>query len=289
MKLTPLRLLVPVAVKTGVKRLRRGVAQATRKWRALPDYLILGTQKGGTTSLHNYLCGHPDVATPTRKEIHYFSYNLDKGPAWYRGHFATNAYLRAMSRFRGRRPLCGDTSPDYLFHPHAARRAFELVPEARLIILLRNPADRAFSHYRHRVRKGMEHRSFEAAIAEELALASVDDGTLREDAWYDSLEHAKLSYVTRGLYARQLRRWFAVFPRERFLILRSEDFFADPRAVYANVLEFLGLRQWQPGDMRKYNFFNESEPVPATTRNELENFFNPHNRELTELIGMTFP
>jgi hypothetical protein len=283
-----MKLVAPLAIKTSVKRLRRAAAQATRRWRALPDYLILGTQKGGTSSLHKYLGAHPNVASPTRKEIHYFSYNMEKGTEWYRGHFPTNAFLSGARRVRGRRPLCGDTSPDYLFHPRTAERAMPLLPEARLLVLLRNPVDRAFSHYRHRIRKGVESRTFEAAIAEELELEAADDGSLREDAYYDSPAHAKRSYLTRGLYARQLRRWFAVYPRDRFLIVRSEDFFNDPRATYARILEFLGLPSWQPKEMRKYNFFGESQPMPDATRRQLQAFFEPHNRELAELTGITF-
>jgi hypothetical protein len=276
-----------VAFKESVKRLRRATAQATRRWRTLPDYLIIGTQKGGTSSLYNYLCMHPDVASATMKEIHYFSHHMDKGEGWYRGHFATEAFLSAATRVRGRRPLSGETSPDYLFNPYAAGRAFQLLPEARLLVLLRDPVDRAFSHYRHRVRKGLEERTFEAAIAEELELAA-REGNVREGAYYESGQYAKRTYVTRGLYARQLQPWFAVYPRHRFLLLRSEDFFTDPRAAYTRVVEFLGLEPWQPKEMRKYNFFGERGTMPETPRRQLQQFFEPHNRELAELTGIAF-
>lgn len=276
-------------VKVALKSLRRAAAQATRRWRTLPDYLIVGTQKGGTSSLYNYLCMHPDVAAATQKEIHYFSHHMAEGVEWYRGHFATEAFLATATRLRGRRPLTGETSPDYLFHPYVAERAMRLLPEARLLAILRNPVDRAFSHYRHRVRKGLETRTFEAAIAGDLEAWAAGEGTVvREEAYYDLPDYTKRAYITRGLYARQLQRWFAVYPRDRFLLLRSEDLFEDPRATYARAVEFLGLPPWQPKEMRKYNFFGESRSMPEPTRRLLEDFFEPHNRELASLTGITF-
>lgn len=281
-------LTAPLALKQGVKGLRRATAQATRRWRTLPDYLILGTQKGGTSSLYNHLCKHPDVASATIKEIHYFTRSIEKGEEWYRGHFALEPLLAARSRIRGRRPLSGDSSPDYLFNLHAPRRAAALLPDARLLVLLRNPVDRAFSHYRHRIRKGLESRSFEEAIAQELETVADDIARLETPEFYDSFEYVKRAYLTRGLYARQLRAWFAAYPRDRFLLIRSEDFFNDPRAVYARVLAFLGLPEWQPKEMRKYNFFGESRTMPEETRRRLQEFFEPYNRELAELTGITF-
>ena len=278
----------PLALKQGLKRLRRMAAQATRRWRTLPDHLIIGTQKGGTSSLYNYLCEHPDISPATAKEIHYFSEHIEKGEEWYRGHFATEAFLAARTRIRGRRPLSIESSPDYMFHPHTPPRAAALLPDARLLVLLRNPVDRAFSHYRHRIRKGIESRSFEEAIDAELSTVAADLARSESAEYYDTREYVKRAYLMRGLYARQLRVWFAAYPREQFLLLRSEEFFEDPRTVYARIVDFLGLPQWQPKEMRKYNFFGESRSIPEGTRRRLEEFFEPYNRELEELTGITF-
>lgn len=276
------------ALKRSAKRLRYAAAQATRRWRTLPDHLVLGTQKGGTSSLYNYLCQHPDIASATVKEIHYFSAHLEKGEAWYRGHFATEAFLAAKKSIRGRRPVSIDSSPDYMFQPYAAAPAAALLPDARILVLLRNPVDRAFSHYRHRVRKGLESRSFEEAMDAELATAAADLASSGSREYYESREYVKRAYLLRGLYARQLRAWFAVYPRDRFLLMRSEEFFDDPRTVYARILEFLGLPPWQPKEMRKYNFFGESRSIPEGTRRRLEEFFEPYNRDLEELAGIAF-
>jgi hypothetical protein len=274
------------SLKRRAKAWRRALAQATRRWRTLPDYLILGAQKGGTSSLYNYLCKHPDVASATIKEIHYFTHWFDNGEAWYRGHFSMEPLLAARQRLRGRRPLSGESSPDYLFNPLAPPRAAALLPHARHLVLLRNPVDRAFSHYRHRIRKGIENRSFEAAIAEEMETVASDIAKGQTREFYDSFDYVKRSYLTRGLYSRQLRPWFAAYARDRFLLMRSEELFEDSRAVYLRVLDFLGLPQWQPTEMGKFNSFSESR-IPAGPRRRLEQFFEPYNEELAELTGIT--
>ena len=134
---------------------------------AMPDFLIIGTQRGGTTSLYNYLLARPQIAAATRKEVHFFDNNFHRGIPWYRAHFPSLIQGDMAETIRGQRFITGEASPYYLFHPHAPARAALVVPKAKLIVLLRNPVDRAYSHYCRMVKKGRETLSFEDALAQE--------------------------------------------------------------------------------------------------------------------------
>ena len=121
---------------------------------ALPDFLLLGAQKAGSTSLYVHLMQHPQIIGVARKELHFFDYKSALGSWWYRTNFPTKAEMAQRSAALGKPVLTGEASPYYLFHPHAARRIARLLPDVKLIALLRNPVDRAFSHYHHEVRGG---------------------------------------------------------------------------------------------------------------------------------------
>lgn len=245
-----------------------------RGTRALPGAVILGAQKCGTSSLHNYLTQHPGVITPLRKEVHYFDVNYARGEAWYRAHFGR----------QGEPGINLDSSPYYLFHPAVPRRMHELIPDARLIVLLRDPVRRAYSHYWHERHKGREDLSFEAAVdAEPQRLARADE-LLASGEIAASREHQLHSYLARGRYAEQLARWFAFYPRERIHVVRFEDFARDPLAGLNGTLEFLGLPpavsvRLEARNTRRY------PPMPETTMRWLTEYFAPHNRRLEVLLG----
>lgn len=242
--------------------------------RALPDAVILGAQKSGTSSLHEYLTQHPGVIAPLRKEVHYFDVNLARGDAWYRAHFGRV----------GEPGLNLDSSPYYLFHPAVPQRLHALLPEAKLIVLLRDPVRRAYSHYWHERDKGREKLEFEDAIdAEpgriEAAHARLADGTLEF-----SREHQHFSYLARGRYAEQLERWFAVFPRERFHVVRFEDLAREPLEALNATLAFLGLPPAGSVSLEARNT-RRYPPMPESTAARLRSYFEPHNLRLEQLIN----
>ena len=135
----------------------------THPIRLLPDFLISGAQRGGTTSLYNYLQAHPCFELPTTKELHFFDRKFHRGLAWYRAHFPTYLEKCFAQRIQGRAFLTGEATPNYLFHPLVSRRVAEVLPRVKLIVLLRNPVDRAFSHYHHILDLGYEHLPFAEA------------------------------------------------------------------------------------------------------------------------------
>ena len=169
----------------------------TARLRPLPDFLIVGAQKAGTTALYAYLRRHPSITGPSWKEVSYFDRHYLRGPAWYRGNFPL--------RSRGR--IVGEASPSYLFHPDAAERAAALVPGARVIALVRDPVERAHSHYQHEVALGREPLPFEEALEREEERLAGELERMRADAGYFSHAWWNYTYLARGRYAEQLERW----------------------------------------------------------------------------------
>ena len=249
--------------------------KATAAVRPLPDFLILGAQKAGTTALYAYLRRHPDITGPSWKEVSFFDRHYVRGEGWYRGNFPNT--LRA-------RGLVGEASPSYLLHPLAPERVQALLPDAKLIALVRNPVDRAFSHYQHEVAFGREPLSFEDALAAEDERLRGEDERMRSDPSYFSRAWWMYTYRARGRYAEQLDRWLAVFPREQLLVMPSEDLLLEPERAHLRVLEFLGA---EPRRLDSYPrvFEREYDPMRPETRSRLADEFAEPNRRLYELLG----
>ena len=252
--------------------------------RVLPDYLIIGAQKCGTSSLYRYINEHPSVVAATGKEVHYFDWHFRRGPRWYRAHFPTAVYRELFQRRTGRRLVTGEATPYYIFHPHAPKRIHDLLPHVKLIALLRDPVERTLSAYHHQVRAGRESLSLNEALEQEPARLAKEMEQLSRDDTYKSRQHRRFSYVSRGVYVDQLEPWFQLFPREQLLVLRSEDLFEEPAETLAQVFAFLGLPAWQSQDLRRFNA-GEYSPMDPATRTRLTAYFAPHNERLYRLLG----
>jgi hypothetical protein len=249
----------------------------------LPDFVIIGAQRSGTTFLYRRLLSqHPNVEPAATKEVRYFDRwkKYSRGERWYHAQFPSPTWKE------GRRSITGEASPNYLFHPHAARRMAEMIPEVRLIVLLRNPVDRAYSGYHLQVRKGFESLpTFEDAIREEEARLRGERKKMLKDERYDSYDHRRFSYLARGIYVDQLIEWSRFFSRKKILILKSEDLFEHPIESLKFIWSFLDLPDWEPESLkprkkRKY------PPMNPVTRQQLHTYFKPHNERLYEYLGV---
>jgi Sulfotransferase domain len=261
--------------------------------RLMPDFLIIGTQRGGTTSLYNYLMDRPGVGPAAVKELHFFDKKFHKGSAWYRAHFPTAIQKFSVEFTRKHRFVTGEASAYYLFHPHAPKRVAQLIPEVKLIVLLRNPVDRAYSQYNFEVELKRESLSFEDAIAAEEGRIGKERERILADERYVSFDHSRFSYLARGAYVDQIRAWMEFFPREQFLILRSEDFYTNPASVLEEVSQFLHLAPLEKHERiksyKQHNYNNTPySQMDAATRKRLLAYFEPHNRRLSDFLGMTF-
>ena len=265
---------IPEPVRRVARTAIWGFGRATARWRPLPDFLVIGAQKAGTTALYAYLRWHPGITGPSWKEVSFFDRHWWRGERWYRGHFP----VRPAGR------LVGEASPSYLFHPLAPERARALVPDVRLVALLRDPVARAYSHYQHEVALGREPLSFEDALAAEESRTRGEVERILADprafsrAWWDH------TYAARGRYAEQLERWLDVFPRERLLVIRSEDLGERPAETYASILDFLGATLHELEEYPRV-FEREYEPMRPETRAALAATFAEPNRRLEQLLG----
>lgn len=265
---------------------------ATSQGRALPNFIIIGVEKGGTTSLFHYLTRHPNIVAPVHKEPHYFSLRYNRGIhqlAWYRANFPLQAELNTPAPENGQARQTFEASTSYVVFPQSASRIKALLPTVRLIVLLRNPIDRAHSNYAHQVRLGAETLTFEQALDREMdsGRGAAEAERVRSDPDYDSRFYYKSCYCQRGIYADQLPIWLETFPADRLLILRSEDLHETPAKIYTQVLDYLGLPAWQPDQFFPYNRSRRATMAPET-RARLSDFFQPHNQRLYHLLNRDF-
>lgn len=283
--------------RTG-KIIVRGMGVVSSPARTLPDFLLIGTKRGGTTSLYRQIEEHPSYlplfpsarVLPLRenmKGVHYFDSASDRSTAWYRSHFATDIARSRRRRATGS-AFTGDGSPYYLFSPLAAERARRLVPGARLIVLLRDPVERTASHWSEQTRNGIETLSLRDALAAEPDRVGDDAERLRTGAILTSNAHEQQSYAAQSEYADSLERWLSFYPREQLLVLYSEDFYADPQAQLDQVFSFLGVASHQVAQREARNAAPRS-PMDDDIRSALEERFAPDVDRVAALTGTRPP
>lgn len=244
--------------------------------RALPSFLVVGAQRGGTTSLFRWLCDHPQVQAPLEKEIQFFTLEWQRGLDWYGRHFDT--ILPGRVTF--------EASPYYLYHPLAPARVAATLPAARLVALLREPVARAWSHHHHVTALGYETLPFAEALAMEPQRLAGEEARLVANPSLTSHAHRHYSYLDRGRYHVQLERWQAACP-DRLLALHSADLFRDPHATFQRVLEFLELDPWRPptyDNRSRHRGGDTASPMPGELARSLRAGFLEANARLQPLV-----
>jgi hypothetical protein len=266
----------------------RTVARPTANARPLPDYLIVGGQRCGTTSLHHYLIQHPGVL-PARftKGVHWFDVAFDKPESWYRANFPTATRRAAAAERAGSPVVTGEASPYYLFHPEVPGRVARVMPDVKVMAVFRDPIERAWSHYHHERVRGFEDLDFEHALdAEKSRLAGAEAVLAAPNGHHFSHQHH--SYVARGRYADQLNRWETHIPADQILVLFSTDLQHDTDATMARVHQFLGLTEHGTSTDRSWN--KQSNPeLSERVRDRLRADFADGDHELAERLGRALP
>lgn len=262
----------------------------TGSLRVLPDFVIIGAQKAGSTSLYRYLATQSGVRLSCKKEVHYFDLNYGRGERWYRRHFplALGAKLRRIASLDI--PVVGEATPYYLFHPLAPERMARDLPRVKLVVTLRNPVDRAYSHYQHQVRKQREPLGFENALRAEAERLAGEEQKLVAEPGYRSEKHRHFSYLARGRYAEQLERWLRCFPRDQVLVIECGNLGRDRGAVLETVLKFVGAPRRQLDRLQQHGEYNQGAypSMDGATRRWLGEYFAPHNERLYALLGERF-
>ena len=271
-----------------LERADRAMRRATTSARVRPTYLVIGAQKAGTSSLHHYLSQNPAVLTARVKEVQYFTKYYARGEGWYRAQFPLVTHERAVRRRLGVSPAVGEATAACLFDPRSPERVHAFDPEMKLIAVLRDPIERAYSHFQMELRWGRETGTFEEALnREKTELPGVLE-RLHTNPNVGVSSGLGRTYVARGLYADQLERWLQLFDREQLLILMSDDLDNDPAGTLSRVAGFLGVPELHAAEYPRRGV-QEYVAMAPETRERLARTFASPTAVSPSSSGASFP
>lgn len=274
-----------------------------RKERLLPSFIIIGATRAGTTSLYEYLGNHPNILQPIVKETAFFNHIYHINPNWYRTFFPTVSEQEETKKQRNKEfIITSEATPSYLIDPRVPKRISKMLPNVKLIVLLRNPIERALSHYHHNVLTGIENLSFEQAITKETERITKSFDKLKNKKFiindnsinyffrvmtFKTENYFKFSYLQSGRYYEHLKNWMMIFPKKQLLIIKSEDFFDSPKNIFKEVQEFLNLPNFD-----LVNYWRAWEikypPIDNKLRKSLSEYFQEHNSKLYKFLNTDF-
>ena len=286
-----LKAVTPLPARRALVKARLATRTRTARFRLLPDVLIIGAQRSGTSSLYKYLGRHPNVAPSLRKEIEFFSVDYPKGEEWYRAHFPLTA-RRWLARAVRRPFVTFEATPDYLFDPRSPRRAHTLVPDARLVAMLREPAERAVSHYHHSVRNGLEDLDIETAFRMRTSGSHGEVERALADPAYPALALRRFSYSARGRYAEQIERWLEHYPRSQCWSCGAptSSRIRRRRSIVSSSSSACraGIRPSSATTATSTHWTATTRTPPASVRDYLRQQFEEPNERLVALLGEEF-
>jgi len=282
------RKAAPKTLKRIGRRAYVRMGAATAGLRLRPDFIVIGAQRCGTTSLFRALMAHPQVTRPAfHKGINYFDLNYHRGFRWYQGHFPLARIAeRKAACFGG--PVAFEASGYYLYHPFALERLARDLPHVKLVVMLRDPVERAFSHYKERRSNGTEPLTLAEAVDAEPVRLAGEAARIVSEPGYVSFAHRHQSYVDQGRYAPMLERWFAAFGRDRVQVEVSEEMYASPQPVVDRVTARLGLPARALEHPEPYNA-EPDEGFDPEVRARLRELLAPDVAAVEQLLGRSLP
>jgi Sulfotransferase domain len=276
--------VLPDGAQDTIRKATRAVGRATSGVRMLPDFIVAGAQRCGTTTLYRLLVEHPAIVRPLfHKGIGYFDVGYDHPWSWYRGHFPVAPVAAARTRRFGR-PMTFDSSGYYMYHPLAPDRIAEHLPDVKVVVLVRDPVERAYSAHKHELVRGFETEDFETALALEPERLAGEVERMHANPSYQSFHHRHHAYVGRGQYADQIVRLQQALSPEQVFVIDANRFFDRPVEQFARLQEWLGLPVHNPAKVDKANA-RPRDPMPAGLRNRLMAEFEISDARLTGLLG----
>tara|TARA_A100001037_G_scaffold63668_2_gene55732 strand:+ start:1228 stop:2106 length:879 start_codon:yes stop_codon:yes gene_type:complete len=265
---------------------KRGFSGITASSRVLPDFIIIGTVRSGSTSLYHNICEHPSIIPAAYDEIGYFDSNYHLGINWYRSMFPTNKEMMKTKKDTGHAKT-GEDTPFYIWNLDAAKRIYKDLPYAKIISIFRNPIDRAYSNYNVGKRAGTskefvgitEKLSFEDAIDKEIEF-------MKNNSLQKSIEQ-RGSYLSKGHYAQQLKIWLDIFPKEQIHVLSTEDMEKSPETTISKIFQFLDIPEYTIKNPQRQKYFKYPQ-MKTETRAKLVDYYKPLNEEFFKMIGKKF-
>ena len=257
---------------------KRGVSGITASSRVLPDFIIIGTVRSGSTSLYYNICEHPSVLEAAYDEIGYFDSNYHLGENWYRSMFPTQKIMNKIREDTGY-SITGEDTPFYFWKKEVAERILSDMPETKLIVILRNPVDRAYSNYNLAVRENNEKLTFEEAIGEEIEFLS-------KNSFRETVDRFR-SYLTKGMYVNQIKPWLDIFSREQLHFLSTEQMKNEPCETLDLVFKFLSIPSYDIKNLQERKLANYKQ-MNENTREQLIKYYKSYNEEFFKIINQKF-
>ena len=255
----------------------------TSPLRVLPDFFVIGPGRTGTTSLYHYLDQHPSLSKSAYDELGFFDVNFHLGLNWYRSLFPS-IFTKFRIKLKTHFFMTYDVTPSYVRRPWIARRIKKLFPDSKLIIVLRNPVDKTYSHY-YLSKKFGETRTFEEVIKEEMNDILDWDVDSKDDNYFATT--VEKSTLARGFYVEQLPIWFEQFSKNQILIISSEDLASNTKKTMNDIFRFLNLPEYTIPNIDKVNVSKKSK-MNLETRKILINFFKSYNEQLYRFLNQSF-
>lgn len=265
------------------RNLRKITHESTAFMRLMPDFFITGSSRTGKTTLLNYLTQHPQIFRSYMIETSYFDLNYNLGIRWYKSNFPTRMQLHYSKFMTNDEFHIGESV--HIHSPFVPERIHEIISNPKIVILLRNPIDRAYSYYQKSVEIGKEQFSFEEALQKEEERFQQDQKTLDiSPVYYENFRQWYL-YKTTGIYINFLKNWVKFFPKKNMLFLKTEDLFSNPSLTVNHVLSFLNLKHLKNLKIQNHSNKQNIASIKPATREELAEYFKPNNLELYQYIG----
>jgi len=242
-----------------------------------PDFIIIGVQKAGTTTLYDYITQHPSVLSAFRKETKYFDLYYDKSFSWYKAFFP----------FKSENYITGEATPDYFFYKEIPHRIKQLLPTTKFIVLLRNPVERTISQYNYNMDREVENLPLETALKQESSRMEANF-EIKLSSGYVSNSFREFSYINRGMYARQLNFWLKYFPIKQFFFCSTGQMKNDTTKTINDIYEFLNLEKINSIRPAQKNASKNKVKFNTELSVKLKETFNTENKELYKMIGKRF-
>lgn len=254
-----------------------------RSWnhqnRVRPSFLVIGAQKSGTTALYDYLCLHPQITAAYQKETKYFDLYPNKSKEWYYGFFPKQKDGI----------ISGEATPDYFFDSAVPERIHNLFPDIKLILILRDPVERAISHFNYNKDRGIEHLSLSEAIKEEeIRIDKNGHLPVELDSGFTSSYKREYSYIQRGKYINQLNQWLKYFNQNQFFICSTESLKSNPDILLKKIFAFLDIKNHSIETTLKSNVSKSSFSLSEEDSNQIKEIFKPFNEQLFKQIDERF-